>query len=104
MHHSEGSLDSGESLPVTFPSDLMKLTEYPPALLTKWELEFLQGCISFPTWMLYHRFLKVPNRVRGGDLKHYVGRQVLLFGIRVTSKITITKDKKELRVSIDLVF
>lgn len=71
--------------------------EYSAAQLIEWELEYLQGPVRLPPWGLYEHALRRPGRIKGCDLPRMIGRHVVLFGLKITSKTTITKKREEMR-------
>jgi DNA-directed DNA polymerase III PolC len=70
--------------------------EYSPGKLVNWEQNLLQGCITFPSWLFFQEYLQQHNIVRGADLRHYIGKEVTLFGKKVTQKQVRTKDHMEM--------
>jgi DNA polymerase III alpha subunit len=63
-----------------------------PLKLIDWELKNLDGAASFPEWALYKEHLRENGRVKGCDLGHHIGKEVLLFGLYVTGKKVWTKN------------
>lgn len=65
---------------------LPKIQEYSPHRFIDYEFHVFGGAISFPHWALYKNVLSIKQRVRAEELKFFVGKEVLLFGLHVTSK------------------
>lgn len=70
--------------------------EYSPGKLVNWEQHLLQGCITFPSWLFFQEYLEKHEVIRGADLKHFIGKEVTLFGKKVTQKRVRTKDQLEM--------
>lgn len=67
-----------------------------------WELEVLQGAITFPAWALYQKYLNLDGRVRGSEFSLYKDQKILVFGIKVTEKGARTKYRESMSfVSFD---
>jgi error-prone DNA polymerase len=65
---------------------LPNMKEYNPKELIDYELDLLGGGVSFPEWALYRDALSIKGRVRAQDLRCFIGKEVVLFGLYVTSK------------------
>ena len=72
------------------------VSEYNPQRIINWELGLLGGGVSFPEWALYKRALKIEGRTQARNLKDHIGKEVLLFGLYVTSKRVYTKNKEHM--------
>ncbi len=75
-----------------FESHLPTVRPYDSRKLLNWELSHLSGAVAFPEWALYKKYLSIKSRIRCVDLKNYIGKDVLLFGLYVTGKRVRTKN------------
>jgi error-prone DNA polymerase len=83
----EGSLDQGKTLPVLE----RKIEEYQKEKLISWEHDFLNGFVTFPSWFLYKDLLKNEQIIPGSSLKDHLGKEIILYGQKVSQKRVATK-------------
>ena len=76
------------------PTDVQNLPvqrEYEKLQMVRWEQEYLGGCVTFPSWMLYRNIIQNEGIARGIDFPTLVGQHIVLFGEFVTCKAVRTK-------------
>jgi error-prone DNA polymerase len=83
----EGSLDQGMTLPILE----RKIEEYQKEKLISWEHDFLNGFVTFPSWFLYKDLLKNEQIIPGSSLKDHLGKEIILYGQKVSQKRVATK-------------
>ena len=86
----KGQLAIEQNLPIL----KTQIPEYDKIQLINWEREFLNGFVTFPSWFFYRDLLKQREIIPGTSLKFYVGRDVILYGQKVTQKRVGTKYKE----------
>lgn len=73
-----------------------KIPEYNKNLLIRWEKKFLNGFVTFPSWFCYKDILVKGEVIAGVNLKYYLGKEVILYGQKVTQKGIYTKFKEDM--------
>lgn len=80
----------------SFPILKIKPPEFQKEKLIKWEYETLDGFVTFPSWFLYRDLLKKQFIITGTSLNRYLGKEVILYGQKVTQKRVSTKYKEHM--------
>jgi DNA polymerase III alpha subunit len=83
----DGRLEQGKTLPVLEK----RIEEYQKEKLISWEHDYLNGFVTFPSWFLYRDLLKSRQIIAGTNLKQHLGREIILYGQKVSQKRVSTK-------------
>lgn len=83
----DGRFNSESTLPVLE----RKINEYQKEKLISWEHDFLNGFVTFPSWFLYRDLLKNKQITPGNNIKKFIGKEVIVYGQKVSQKRVATK-------------
>lgn len=78
------------------PVPMLRPKEFESYQFVLWEQQYFDGTISFPDWLLYQKAIKAQGRTQGAELPYNIGKDVLLFGKKVTGKRVRTKHGEEM--------